>query len=111
MPGDTTDELRAEAILFGRYLVGRAPDEELVERYCRANEKLFARELRDPAAVYAREHPWAIPMLDAATGLVALRGHPSLLRKKLLVMVAILETTPQHVERTEAKTVGMTELV
>lgn len=111
MPGDPTDDLRAEAIAFGRYLIGHAPADDLIERYCRANEKLLAREPKDPAVRYAREHPWTIPMLDAATGLVTLRGGYSLLRKKLLVMMAILETTPEHVARTEPKTVGVTELV
>jgi hypothetical protein len=102
MPGDMTDELRAEAIAFGRYLVGSAPAGDLVDRYRRANEQLFADEGPDATAAYAREHPWAIPMLDAATGLVGLRGgEPSLLRKKLLVMTAILETTPEYVARTE----------
>jgi hypothetical protein len=97
-----TDDLRTEAIAFGKYLVDREPGEELVERYRQANEQLFAHEAADPAVAYARAHPWAIPMLDAAEGLAGMRGgEPSLLRKKLLVMTAIVETTPEYVARTE----------
>jgi hypothetical protein len=106
----TMDDLRAEAIAFGRYLVDREPTAELVERYCQANAELFAHEPPDPAATYAREHPWAIAMLDAAAGLAGMRGAPSLLRKKLLVMTAILETTPEYVDRTEPTSASLPEL-
>jgi len=100
------DELRTEAIVFGRYLVDREPSHDLIERYRRANEELFAGHGGEDAAVlaFARTHPWSVPMLDAAAGL---RGGASLLRKKLLVMTAILETTPEYVERTEPRSVGL----
>ena len=104
------DPLRTEAIVFGKYLVDRVPAEALIDRYCRANEELFAAAADDPAdpdVAFAREHPWAIAMLDAAAGL---RGGESLLRKKLLVMTAIVETTPEYVERTEPRAVGLTRL-
>ena len=106
-----TDDLRTEAIAFGKYLVGRELGEELIERYRQANEQLFAHEAADPVVVYAREHPWAIPMLDAAAGLASVRGGQRLLlRKKLLVMTAILETTPEYVTRTEQRAAGLPEL-
>jgi hypothetical protein len=104
------DELRTEARVFGRYLVDREPAEELIERYCRANELLFAPDASDAdnsVVDFARRHPWAIAMLDAAAGLTA---HDSLLRKKLLVMTAILETTPELVDKTEQRAVGLPEL-
>ena len=92
--------LRDEAARFGRYLVGGAPSEELVERYARAH----AHVLREPATpadqavlAFVRAHPWSLPLLDAGTALV--RGAP-LLRRKLLVMMAILEATPEHAART-----------
>ena len=106
------DDLRTEAMVFGRYLVDRDLSEELIERYCRANEELFAHEYPDSAVDYARKHPWSIAMLDAATGLAALRGgEPSLLRKKLLVMTAIVETTPDYVKWTEPRAAALPELV
>lgn len=104
------DELRTEAIAFGRYLVDREPAEELIERYCHANQVLFAGQGSDADRAvleFARRHAWAIPMLDAAAGLTA---HDSLLRKKLLVMTAIVETTPDHVDRTEQHATSLPEL-
>ena len=103
------DELRNEAILCGRYLVDREPSEDLIERYARANEVLFAggtavdQEVLD----FARRHPWSIAMLDASSGVI---GGNSLLRKKLLLMTAIVETTPELVERTEPRSVDLPRL-
>jgi hypothetical protein len=102
--------LRTEAIAFSRYLVGSEPSSALIERYCQANAELFAGDVApDDAALldFARRHGWAIPMLDAA---MAMTRPESLLRKKLLVMMAILETTPEHVARTEARSVGLPRL-
>lgn len=104
------DDLRTEAIVFGRYLVDRRPAEDLIARYCRANELLFAGQVSHPDAAviaFARRHPWSVPLLDAAAGLA---GSDSLLRKKLLVMTAIVETTPEFVERTEQQGVGLPRL-
>ncbi len=90
--------------MFGRYLIGRDPGDALVERYCRANQALFASGADDEVLTFARAHPWSIAMLDAGSGL---RGGDSLLRKKLLVMTAIVETTPDHVERFEQRAASL----
>lgn len=92
MPADA-DELAAEGRMFARYLVGRIPPEELVERYVAASRSLFPAPGGTDAAVvtFARRHPWSVGFLDAAAGLL----HPgSLLRNKILVMAAILEASP-----------------
>jgi hypothetical protein len=87
-------ELEAEARLFTRYLLGREPPDELVTRYRDASRALFYEPV-DPreAAVadYARRHPWSLPFLEAAS---ALLRPGSLLRNKVLMMSAILETSP-----------------
>src|SRR5438477_612973 len=96
MPGDA-DEARAldlEARLFARYLVGRPPPAELVERYRAANAAIFTEPVaREDAALvaFARRHPWSVSLLDAASGLLR---PGSLLRNKILLMAAILETSP-----------------
>jgi hypothetical protein len=77
-------DLRKEAEVFGRYLVGERPSAALVERY--------------------RAAPWSVSLLDAAAGLT---DGGSLLRKKLLVMTAIVETTPELVTKTEPRAVGL----
>ena len=87
-------ELESEACTFGRYLVGRTPPPELVARYCEANAALFTAPPApaDEAIVaFVRRHPWSVGLLDAAVGL---RRPGSLLRNKILVMTAILETSP-----------------
>ena len=83
-----------EARAFARYLVGRTPPAEIVERYRAADATLFATP---PAAVdaslvaFVRRHPWSVWFLDPAVGLLR---PGSLLRNKVLVMAAILETSP-----------------
>jgi len=99
-------ELRTEAIAFSRYLVGSEPSEELIARYCEANRELFAGEEDRGVVEFARRHPWSIPLLDARFAL----GGTSLLRKKLLVMMAILETTPRFVAQTEQQPLPLPRL-
>lgn len=100
-------DLRTEARVFGRYLVGEVPSDALVERYCAANHAIPAVQGDDEVVAYVRRHPWAVSLLDAAAGLTA---GGSLLRKKLLVMTAILETTPELVAKTEPRAVGLPQL-
>ena len=101
-----SDELRSEAQLFGRYLIGRDLSAELIERYVRANEA-HGLASSDDTLEFARRHPWSIAMLDASGGLV---GGSSLLRKKLLVMTALVETTPELVDRVEPRSVSLPRL-
>jgi hypothetical protein len=103
-------ELRREAVAFTRYLVRTEPSEALIARYCEANRTLFGAPAPDEARVlaFARRHAWAIPPLDASAGVLR---PGSLLRKKLLVMMAILETTPEHAPRTEPRAASLPGLV
>jgi hypothetical protein len=91
--------LREEARRFGRYLLGAPPSDELVERYARAHDHVL-REPPTPADAailgFAGAHPWSLALLDAGTAVV---GSAPLLRRKLLVMMAILEATPDHADR------------
>jgi hypothetical protein len=86
--------VRTEALVFGRHLVGRTPPAELLDRYEQACLRLFPdRAPPDEEAViaFARRHPWSVGCLDAASALLRPQGR---LRGKLLVMAAILETSP-----------------
>lgn len=88
------DELAVEARVFARYLVRTEPSPELTARYADAMAALFPEPPApaDAALVrFACDKPWSVPFLDAAAGLVA---PGSRLRAKILVMAAILETTP-----------------
>lgn len=88
------DALAREARLITRYLVDRDCPPGLVERYVAAHRHHDLAGSGRAAAVaqFAFRHPWSLPHLDAAGALsadgVALRG-------KVLVMSAILETSPE----------------
>ena len=98
VPDDDAAALELEARVFGRYLTGRVPPRELVERYRDANRVLFGSSAApDELAVvrFVRRHPWSASLLDGAVGL---RRPGTLLRNKILVMAAILEATPTFAE-------------
>ena len=86
--------LEKEAVLFTKYLTGTRPSTELIERYVSAcvklnlsvavsNDKLLQKILR---------WPLLLPYVDAA---ISFGNKKTILRKKILVMLAILETTPE----------------
>jgi hypothetical protein len=87
--------LKEEAEVFARYLLRAAPPADAIERYSEAIPRLFPSPgtERDRALLaFARRHPWSLGSLDAAAALVA---RSDLLRQRLLVMAALLETTPE----------------
>jgi hypothetical protein len=90
-------ELIQECRVITHYLAGQAPSSDLIQRYLEANTALLARihSPSDQAIVsFVRRNPWALPYLDATLAVVR---RDSLLRHKILVMIAILEATPEFV--------------
>ena len=103
--------LETEARIFGRYLVGRDPGDALVARYVAACGTHFAAPPpADEAAVLAwiRRHPWSVGLLDAASGLLRPGGT---LRNRILLMAAILESTPEFADHFLPQHVGPLALV
>ena len=96
----TDEPLEKEAEALGRYLLGSAPSPGEIERYIRGSRALFPDAPRREAAVlsFALRRRWALPLLDGACGLVE---PDALLRRKLILMLAILETSPGRVEAFE----------
>jgi hypothetical protein len=94
------EPLEREAEALGRYLLGSKPSAAEVERYVRGSRALFPDAPRSEAAVvaFALRRRWALPLLDGACGLVE---PDSLLRRKLILMLAILETSPGRSESFE----------
>jgi hypothetical protein len=90
--------LEIEARIFANYLLGVAPSQQLVARYCSADRSLFSQPGTVPDQVvldWVRRYPSSLPLLDGAMALL----HPTgLLRGKLVAMAAILETTPEYAE-------------
>lgn len=91
MTGDT------EARAFAHYLIRGSFRPELAARYAAGIEALeltgTAGEQR--ALRFIARHPWALGPLDAACPWVAPRH---VLRRRLLLMLALLETTPAQSE-------------
>lgn len=105
---DATD---VEGRAFGRHLVRTAPPPELLARYRAACAKLFPDppDAVDAALLaFVGRHPWSVGPLDAAT---ALLRPGSLLRAKILVMAAVLETTPRFAQAFLPRPTGRLELV
>ena len=87
--------LHHEAAALGRYLLGRPAPAEALGRYVEGSLRLFegSGSREDLAIVdFVRRHSWSLPPLDAACGLLRPQ---SLLRQKLILMLAILETIPE----------------
>jgi hypothetical protein len=86
--------LDAEALMLTRYLVGTTPSPDLIERYREANRTLWTAPpppFEAGLVAFVRRHPWSLGCLDAAA---ALRQPAGRLRGKVLVMSAVLETSP-----------------
>lgn len=82
----------AEFRRFARYLIGGPSSPVLARRYAEACEALsLARH--DAMTRAAARTPWLLGPLDAGAALVAPR---CLLRRRLLLAAAILETSPRH---------------
>lgn len=94
-PEGQTDPAAIEARIFARYLVGRVPPPDLVQRYRDASRTIWGNDdgavAEDPLVAFARRHPWTVGPLDAATSVL----HPGgVLHAKVLTMAAILEASP-----------------
>lgn len=94
---EEADALDAEARALGRYIVGRPIDEQCRLRYVRAVESGIAPlDERDERLLWrAIARPWQLGLLDAAT---AMRDPSGPLRRRFLLMFAILETSPEYYE-------------
>jgi hypothetical protein len=91
-----TVELRKEAIFIATYLFKRHPKEDVINRYIAGVNIVLNQPLNLPdekIQSFIRLHPKSLPYLDAASAIL----YPKrLLRNKILLMVAILETTPDY---------------
>ncbi len=100
------ETLQSEAHRLGRYLGTSDLPQELADRYREANLALFPEPPSDADSAVlecVRRHPWSLPLLESALGLIR---PDALLRRKLVVMMAILETEPGLAENFEALTPG-----
>lgn len=91
MKNSTIEELKTEAKLFAIYLGAKKTTEELINRYCKAIGILqitgTPKEMRLLHQIPARS--FLLPFLDAGLGILKPQH---LIRKRLLVMAALIET-------------------
>jgi hypothetical protein len=88
--------LHNEARTIAYYLTGREAEKFIVERYVTAVDMIFksapAPDDRNILS-FVRNHPSTLPFFDAASAVFFSRNQ---LRARILLMVAILETTPEY---------------
>src|SRR5690242_17411778 len=105
---DTSEALEQEGEQIARYLTGVLPPSDVVERYVEAHALLF-RDAVSPteraSVLFVRRHAWALPYMDASLAVV--RPH-SRLRNKILLMFALLETTPDFIDLFFAESLSKT---
>ena len=90
------DRLLRECIVFSRYLIGRRPDDYITRKYCAAHDSGRPLDIECSAierllGLVARLHPWMTLATDTYCSFF-LRS--SVLRKKLVLLLAIMENSP-----------------
>ena len=102
--------LEEECRLCTRYLIGCDPDAAIVSLYVAASESLFGGDGRDQGQAeidWVTARPWSIGFVDAAAGV---RNPQGLLRSKLLMLTALLETSPVYVDHFLAREMSIVML-
>jgi hypothetical protein len=99
--------LARECATFTTHVLGTRPEPAILEAYVRAHavSRRFAAETAfdDRLVAFARRHPAATRLADQYARLAAPTG---LLRRKLVLLLAILETTPPHYRAIDAPLAG-----
>jgi hypothetical protein len=99
----TEDPLVRECALLCVYLVGRPPGEYVTQKYVEAHRRLHPRlgsaTGRDPVLALAKRGTLAAGLVDAYTRVFR---RDSIFRRKLILLVAILECAPSTASMFEA---------
>ena len=89
-------ELQREAVLIATYLLKHSPSESIIHRYMRGVQTrlpLTPEGIDKSIQSFILQHPWSLLYLDAVSAFLAPKN---LLRSKILLMIAILETTTEY---------------
>ncbi len=98
MVGSQLSVMREEAITFGRYLLGgENPDGKSVELYIEAHQhrNLAVTDSEKKLFEFVLRNSWALGAVDGA---LAFKNPKHVIRKKLVVMSAVLECRPAYAE-------------
>ena len=89
--------MRKEAFIFSKYLCGSDPSEELISRYeVFVHKASFESGKEERLQNFILRFPFILPALDAALAFFRPR---SVVRKKLLLMFALIECQPEHADK------------
>ncbi|MGD0711824.1 MAG: hypothetical protein ABR968_11680 [Bacteroidales bacterium] len=90
-------EYKKEARLFGKYLIGKNVNDTVCNLYSSAIEKLALTCTGRDRKIehFILRFPFWIGCVDAA---LTITGKQSVFRKKIFVMLAILESMPEYAE-------------
>ena len=98
--------LETEAKIFCTYFSVQHPSIQLIQQYVKGCQQLRLTGSSDEELLLKKiiKHPWTLPFADAAH---SFPNKSTLLRKKLLLVFALLETSPEHHKhfRTEDRSV------
>lgn len=89
--------MQREAKLFAQYLGAKADDEALLKKYINAIEKLklSLSEKEESVLRYLIKMPFLLPFADGAWAFLNPKNG---IRKRILIMSALIETEPQYVQ-------------
>lgn len=89
--------MQREAKLFAQYLGAKVDDEALLQKYTNAIEKLklSLSEKEESVLRYLIKMPILLPFADGAWAFLNPKNG---IRKRMLVMSALIETEPQYVQ-------------
>ncbi len=92
---NTDKQLGLEASLLGSYLLGKQPSSFAIDLYLEAMQRNSITLTMDEEKLleFILNNPWSIGMVDGA---LALLKPQSAIRRKLFVMLAILEACPEY---------------
>lgn len=84
-----------EAEILSHYLIGESSSEKEKQLYADAQEKLDVVLSSSEKKLwnFLMRNGWAIPLADAA---LAVKNPSSSIRRKIFIMLAILEASPNH---------------
>ena len=91
------DFIRREANIFGRYILKKQPNDYCIFLYEQAMQRLnISLDSKEKRILkFILKNIWSIGMIDAS---LAMFDRNSQIRKKIFVMLAILETSPDYCE-------------
>lgn len=91
--------MKHEALIFGKYLLsGKVPDEKSISLYEKAHEHkpIAVPDAEKKLLQFALRNRWALGAIDGA---LAFKNPDHVIRRKLLVMSAVLECRPKYADR------------